>query len=171
MTSVFLLGFMACGKSTVGKRLAERCGMELIDLDELVCESEGKSPAEIIRKRGESEFRKIESRLLRSCPDGVVIAGGGGSFLAAENREELKRRKTATVFLDLPWEVLAGRIEDQPEQDRPLWGDDADARKLFESRLPAYRKAQFHLQLRGDEKADKIVDLLLENLPELKCDT
>jgi len=171
MTSVFLLGFMACGKTTVGRELAGRCGLPLFDLDETIAESVGRTPAAIISEKGEDVFREIESRVLRSCPDPAVIAGGGGSFLSPENRAFLKRKGTRTVFLDLPWRSLAERIEAQEGQERPLWESDENARALFETRLPIYRQAEIHLELNGDEAPGEVVDLLLQRLPELKCGT
>ncbi len=154
----------------MAKALAARCGMPAIDLDEVIEKAAGESPGEIIRKRGEIVFRELEYRALCSCPDGVIISGGGGSFISDDFRAYLKTAGIPAVFLDLPWECLLRRAEVQAA-DRPLWQSEEQARRLFESRIPFYRLADYRLELSGDEAPDQIVDLLLQHLPELQCAT
>ena len=161
---------MASGKTSLARSLAKRCDRPFVDLDEIIEEAAGESAAAIIRTRGEIVFRELEYRALRSCPYGVIISGGGGSFISDDFRAYLKTAGIITVFLDLPWECLFRRAEAQ-DVDRPLWQSEDQARRLFESRIPFYRLADYRLELSGDEAPDQIVDLLLQHLPELQCAT
>ena len=76
---IYLLGFMASGKSTLGKQVAKKINARFIDLDDFVEEHVGQSIADFFAEKGEFEFRKIESELLRKLPleDKLVIALGG----------------------------------------------------------------------------------------------
>ena len=91
--NIFLVGMPGCGKSTVGKILAEKLGREFIDADEACAKLYGKSPAEIIESRGEKAFRLFESSVLFELgkKQGVVAACGGGACTVPENYESIKR--------------------------------------------------------------------------------
>lgn len=167
---MFLLGFMASGKTTLARELGKRCQRPVVDLDETIEQAAGESVADIIRKRGEAVFRELEYRVLRSCPGDCIIAGGGGSFISDEVRDYLREAGISTVFLDLPWERLKRRAEAQGV-DRPLWENEEKARALLEKRRPIYEQADYHLKLSGDEDQEHIVDLLFDLIPELRCAT
>lgn len=161
---------MASGKTTLAEALAKRCALGFVDLDETIEEAAGESVAEIIRSRGECVFRELEYRALRSCPDGVVIAAGGGCFLSDDVRSYLRETGILSVFLNPPWECMVQRAAAQGA-DRPLWKSEKEARRLFENRLPFYKQADVHLKLEGDESPDTVVDLLLDRIPEYLCAT
>ena len=90
---IYLLGFMASGKSTVGRHLAHRLGWSFFDLDDEIEAAEKTTIAHIFDTRGEAEFRRIESEMLaqhiRSIEHGraAVVALGGGAFLSPANRD------------------------------------------------------------------------------------
>jgi len=169
MASLFLLGFMACGKTTVGPVLADRLGFAFVDLDEVIAKAAGESVADIIQGRGESVFRELEYRALRSCAGHeLVIAGGGGSYIPSENRAFLRSAGVVGIFLNLPWSVLAARAAGG---DRPLWKDADGAQELFRRRLPIYREAEMILDLSGSESPLEIVDQIVSGLEETSCDT
>lgn len=168
MLTFFLVGFMASGKSTLARMLAERCHLQAIDLDQVIEAASGESAGEIIWRRGEAVFRELEYRTLRACPGNAVIAGGGGCFLSVDVRAYLRDSGIRSIFLDVPWEVLRERAWAQP-LDRPFWVDDERARALFEARLPTYRESDFILSMSGSEAPSDIVKLLLEKIPELQC--
>ena len=170
MSSIFLLGFMASGKTTLARVLAKRCNLGIVDLDETIEEASGESVAEIIRSRGECVFRELEYRTLRLCPDGVVISAGGGCFVSEDVRTYLRESGILSIFLDLPWECLARRAAAQAA-DRPLWKSEKQARRLFESRIPLYKQADIILKLEGHETPEDILDLLLDRIPEYTCAT
>src|ERR1041384_1213392 len=102
---IYLVGFMGCGKSTVGSALADELGWSFIDLDEEIERREGASIAEIFDQRGEAEFRHIESAALRDRVRNVqsgrpqVVSLGGGAFLPEENFEMVSNNGV-TIWLD-----------------------------------------------------------------------
>lgn len=113
--NIVLTGMPGSGKSTVGKLLAEKLGRPYLDVDTLITEKTGKTPAELISAEGEQAFRDIESEVIRSIAleTGAVIATGGGAVLREENIDAL-RMNGKIFFLDRPVEQLL------PTEDRPL---------------------------------------------------
>src|SRR6185369_16626495 len=91
---LIIVGFMGSGKTTVARELARRLNRAVIDLDDFITTSAGRSPAEIIQKDGEPGFREIETRLLdevlRHNPD-AIIAAGGGAWTIPENRRLISK--------------------------------------------------------------------------------
>ncbi|MEO0278913.1 MAG: shikimate kinase [candidate division WOR-3 bacterium] len=110
VTRIYLVGFMGSGKTTTGKRLAERLGMDFTDVDEEIEKREGVRIADIFRLKGEDYFRELESRLLRdlSLRENVVIATGGGIVEREENRNFLKSTGIV-IWLYISWDELANR--------------------------------------------------------------
>src|SRR5215475_12880865 len=109
---IFLLGFMASGKSTVGPLLAARLNRRFIDLDRVIEGKAGCPIVELIEREGEERFREIETETLREAvsQSGVIIAPGGGAITREENRE-LMSRLGITVWLDAPFELCWRRIQ------------------------------------------------------------
>ncbi len=98
--NIYLIGMPGCGKSTIGKILAERMGYEFCDLDELITKKNGMSPGEIITERGEAAFRAVETGALEqmSCEGGYVVATGGGVVTREENHR-LLRTNSIVVYI------------------------------------------------------------------------
>ena len=130
-TDVFLIGMPGCGKSTVGKALAEALGREFIDTDGEIAREIGKTPAQIITECGTDEFRRIETEVLRkvSVRCGAVIATGGGIVTRPENLR-LMRQNGVVVFLERELSALA-------TEGRPLSAAGVD--KLWAERESLYR--------------------------------
>ncbi len=149
--AVFLVGFMASGKSSVGQELARRLNWDFVDLDARIESRERRTIPEIFRDVGESGFRLAETSALRdllagSLPHNCVVALGGGAFVHERNRELL--RQWPSVFLEAPaselWQrSLADGIE------RPLRGDPEQFAQLYAQRLPFYRRATLVIQTEG----------------------
>lgn len=142
--NIVLIGFMGCGKSTVGKKLANAFSYEFADTDALIEEAYGKSISKMFEEDGEAYFRNAETELLRKLAneaEGLILATGGGMPMREENAELL--RKTGTVvFLEASIETILERL--QNDTGRPLAdGEDREARlrPLYEKRLPVYRAA------------------------------
>jgi len=149
--AVFLVGFMASGKSSVGPELARRLGWEFVDLDTRIESREGKTVPEIFRESGEPAFRLVETAALQDLLTGAlqrdsVVALGGGAFVQATNRELLRR--WPTVFLDAPTDELWRRsLSDAVE--RPLRHDREHFARLYAERLPFYREATLAVATHG----------------------
>jgi shikimate kinase len=148
--AVFLVGFMASGKSTVGPELARRLGWEFVDLDSRIEAHEGKSVPEIFRDQGEVGFRQAESNALqlltRSLERNSVVACGGGAFAQERNRELLQ--EWPTVFLNAPVEELWRRSQEDGIE-RPLRKDRNHFARLHAERLPFYRQATITVETSG----------------------
>ena len=119
--NIILTGFMATGKTTVGKLLAEKLGYEFVDTDEIVVSRSGMSVAEIFRVKGESVFRKMESELAQELGDkeGLVVSTGGSLMLDPDNAAALGRRGWV-VCLTATSEEIYARVADDGEVSRPL---------------------------------------------------
>ena len=149
--AVFLVGFMASGKSSVGPELARRLGWEFVDLDTRIESRLGKTIPEIFRESGEPGFRLVETAALqdlltRSLHRDSVVALGGGAFVQEKNPELL--RHWPTVFLDAPVDELWRRsLSDGVE--RPLRHDREQFARLHAERLPFYREASLTVTTHG----------------------
>lgn len=128
--NLFLIGPMGAGKSSIGRRLAERFGLTCIDLDAAIEQRTGASVATIFEIEGEAGFRRRESELLAefTTHTGILLATGGGTVLPPMNRA-LLRERGFVVWLQLPVEQQLQRLA--RDQRRPLL-DAPDRRKRLE---------------------------------------
>ncbi|MEM7459431.1 MAG: shikimate kinase [Pseudomonadota bacterium] len=141
--TVALVGLMGAGKSTVGRRLAERLGRSFYDSDNEIEKAAGLSVADIFSLHGEEEFRRGEhqvlKRLLYETPH--ILATGGGAYLNQETRK-LMREKAVTIWLNADLETLWKRVSRR--NHRPLLRR-PDAKEvlsnLFDERRPIYELA------------------------------
>lgn len=120
MNHVILIGFMGCGKSSVGKTLAEALLVPFVDTDELIERRNGRLIRDIFRESGEDFFRDLETEtlaLLLESNERMVIAAGGGLPLRPENREYIRQLGTA-VYLLATEETLVARL--RQDDTRPL---------------------------------------------------
>jgi shikimate kinase len=142
--NIILIGFMGCGKSSIGRRLASRLGYAFLDSDELIVESaQGKSISDIFAEEGEERFRERETGALQGLIDStsIVLATGGGAVLRPENREILRKIGT-TVWLHADPEILFERAT--RNRKRPLLEVEnprTTFNTLLESRLRIYEAA------------------------------
>lgn len=120
---IFLIGFMGCGKSTMGKKLAVKLGYEFIDLDHQIESSIGTTIAQYFSVHGEAAFRKLESEALKTFdyPSNAVIATGGGTPCFFDNMEWMNANGLS-VYIEMPAAALARRLEGGKEK-RPLLRD------------------------------------------------
>lgn len=165
---IWLVGFMGSGKTTIGRILARRLALPFFDLDAEIESTSGKTVRAIFESDGEPEFRRRERAFVdgsADIPEGV-FATGGGTFAAEGNRRVIQK-SGLSVFLDAPFEVLAGRAAARP--DRPLFADVTQARRLLDERLPFYRIAALAVSLTGGESPEAAAELLLEKMEERTC--
>jgi shikimate dehydrogenase len=131
--NIVLIGMPGCGKTSIGKALAEKTGRRFYDTDALVEQTVGRTIPDILQKDGEDAFRKLETAALESvCKEsGLVIATGGGIVTQPHNRR-LIRQKGVTLFLDRD-------ITELPVSGRPL-SQQKGVEALAAERLPLYRE-------------------------------
>jgi len=144
MKRIVILGFMACGKTTVAKELARQWDCDHVDLDSFITERHGRSPAEIIQQDGEENFREIETLALRDVlqnKDVRVIALGGGTWTIPANRTLAALHDCLSVWLDAPFELCWKRIK-EARTVRPLAPDRDTALARYESRRGDYATAE-----------------------------
>ncbi len=157
---IFLVGFMGCGKTTVGRLVAERLGLPFVDLDREIERISGLTVRAFFEASGEEAFRQREALFLSGTEtlEAAVVATGGGSFIPEGNREVIKRLGAA-VFLDVPFPAVARRLAGKT--DRPLFRDPEAAARLFVERAPFYRMGSIPVSLTGDETVEEAADRVL----------
>jgi shikimate kinase len=171
---IFLCGFMGAGKSTIGKRLAERLDVSFLDLDDYIEKEAGKEIPKIFEKEGETEFRRLERqsllKLIRNYQG--VIALGGGSLQNQHIVDHIKLNGLL-IFIETPFSVILERITGQ--KNRPLLLNEQgnvkdkeilkeELKTLYEQRLSYYRQAE--LSIVNDEKQEpkNMVDSLIKKI-------
>lgn len=145
--NILLVGYMGCGKSTVGRALAEMTGRSFLDTDAMIQEAEDCSIREIFEKRGEEAFRDMETRMVKHLSETAVnsvIATGGGIVLRKENRD-LMRDTGRVILLDASPEETLYRI--RSDSTRPLLDSVSEEElshkitRMLRERGPAYSAA------------------------------
>jgi shikimate kinase len=162
---VALVGFMGAGKTTVGRRVAERLGRPFVDLDAELERASGKTVRALFEESGEAAFRERESAFLagtESLPD-AVVAAGGGTFVAEANRRVMSRLGVP-VLLDAPIALVRARLAGKT--DRPLFTSVEQLEALFAARAPFYRMAAVRVTLTGSETVEETADRVLISLED-----
>ena len=162
---IVLVGLMGVGKSTIGRKLATRLGVDFVDADHEIEAAAGLSISEIFEKYGEDHFRDGERRVIARLIDGhvKVVATGGGAFMNEATRALILNNATA-VWIDADINILAERVSRR--DTRPLLkGKDAKSvlGALAEVRNPIYQLAQVHVRSEI-APSDATVDAILEKL-------
>lgn len=153
--NIVLIGMPGSGKSTLGKKLAEKTGRKFMDADEAICEKAGCSIPEIFKESGEAGFRKIETEVLANLgmQSGLVLATGGGCITREENYPLL--HQNGVIF----W--IKRDIETLPRDGRPL-SEKADLHKMYEVRRPLYERfADFTVENRFETEdiAERVLSI------------
>lgn len=155
----FLIGYMACGKTHRGKRMAEELGMRFIDLDAYVVERENRSVAEIFSQSGEAVFRRLETFYLKEvCGlyEDFVLSTGGGTPCFNGNIGYMNGQGH-TIFLDTDVDVITQRLI-RGKHKRPMVCklDDDEVRDFvcrhLEERLPFYRMAKETVKIEPESR-------------------
>lgn len=160
---IYLVGFMASGKSTIGRALADQIGWPFVDLDIQIEEYTGKRIADIFAEIGEPAFRDLETSVLKSHISHVeagqprVIALGGGAFIQDRNWQMIENNGI-TVWLDCPLEVVRRRLGD--DATRPLAADRNGLGQLYDDRRPLYARADFRINVDTDHVPEIIQQIL-----------
>jgi shikimate kinase len=161
---IYLVGFMASGKTTIGRRLAYELGWTFADVDEDIEAEEKTTVHHIFDQRGEAEFRKIETRAIQKRVKAVrtgrpmVVALGGGSFTQQENYDLLENNGVS-IWLDVPLAVVRRRLA-QCEDVRPLARDPERLEHLFFARRASYQRADHRIEVITDEPEEAVHRIL-----------
>ena len=154
--NVILIGMPGCGKTTVGKIIASMLDRPFYDADETFTQAYGVTPADVIKSRGEDEFRKMEHSIAQDLGklSGTVISCGGGVVTRKENYGVLHQNGTI-VFLERELDKLSK--EGRPlSQSRPL-------EEIYASRIDAYRRFA-DVSVKSTEIKDKTAELIISSL-------
>ena len=169
-TSIALIGFMATGKTTVGKLLAERLGEEYqhIEMDEMIENLAGKSIPEIFSQDGEKNFRKLEMQTCKKIAkkDYCVISCGGGVVLDKRNIKNLQT-KAIIIHLKSSLEVIHNRILRNGIKSRPVINKknfEEEINRIYKIRSHLYQKAADVEVETTDKDIDKLVDEIIERV-------
>ena len=161
---IYLVGFMAAGKTTVARALAMRLGWRVDDIDELIEARERRTVADIFARSGEAYFRTVEREILRLLLPlrHSVVATGGGTFMDPENRLAINM-DGLSIWLDVPLGELIARLP--ADGRRPLAADRAQLERLYALRQAAYAHAHMHIDAQGGHPED-IAERIIERLGE-----
>jgi len=164
--SLYLVGMMGAGKTTVGRELATHLGYKFVDTDAVIAQLTGKSITQLFADIGEAGFRQLESQVLAevSAYTKLAIATGGGIVLRRENWSYLHHG--LIVWLDVPVELLYARLAE--DTTRPLL-QDADPlgklRLLLEQRQPLYKQADLRIIVTSEDTPKQLAIRVLEEIP------
>lgn len=158
MKSIYLVGFMGSGKSTIGKLLAEKLNINYLDTDEEIELEAKKEIKEIFAEDGESAFRDLEHQILKNTStSNYVISTGGGIIERKENRQWLNDKQV--VYLKTSWETVSKRLKN--DQNRPIWQDESrDKQDLLVNREPKYQQVSMATIETDRQSVKQIVDQL-----------
>ncbi len=149
---IFLVGARGCGKTTIGRKVAEYLAWSFADTDEVVQAREGCTIAHMVEHLGWEAFRQKESAALEACVEKnegfpLVLATGGGMVLAEKNRIFM-RQQGLVFFLHVPESILVSRLTAHPHaSQRPsLTGQDVakEVHTVLQKRLPLYEGVAHH---------------------------
>jgi shikimate kinase len=162
---IYLVGFMASGKSTVARALAARLGWRAEDLDDLIEARERRTISEIFALQGEPYFRAVERELLGVLQPirHLVVASGGGTFADADSRA-LMLFDGVVVWLDVPLVELIPRIP--LDGRRPLAATREQLEQLYAARVDTYRLAHVRVDASG-MPVPAVVDMILDAVHRL----
>jgi len=172
---ICLVGFMGCGKTTIGRLLARQLAWRFVDLDTRIEERAGLLITEIFDRLGEPAFRRMEHEcLLQALGEAgeqdtpTVVALGGGTFAQPPNVELLRGwaapdepagrgARCVVIWLDCPIEVIFARCATMA--DRPLLRDEASFRQLWEQRRPFYQQADYRVEANAEPR--RVIEQIL----------
>lgn len=166
MKNIILVGYMGCGKTTVGKNLARVCEWSFVDTDEWIEEQQGRSISEIFASDGEAAFRDMETAVLREMlagkKEGFILSTGGGMPVREENRALLKQIGRV-FYLQAEPETIYERVKG--DTTRPLLQCEDPLRRIQEmlvQRGPVYEDAAHQIIKVDEHNQQEIAEIIKE---------
>ncbi|KAB7529612.1 AAA family ATPase [Flagellimonas olearia] len=160
---IVLMGYMASGKSSVGRLLARDLQMEFVDLDDYIEEEQQKSVKSIFSEHGEIFFRKLEHKMLSQVLDGkenLILSTGGGTPCYSGNMDTILEKSDHSIYLQLSIPALVERLKKEKEQ-RPL------VRNIEDTDLPEFVGKHLFERRTYYAQAKHIVECDGKNLDEV----
>ncbi|HNZ43738.1 MAG TPA: shikimate kinase [Bacteroidales bacterium] len=171
---IFLTGFMGCGKSSIGLKLAQKISAPFIDMDEQIESRSGKSITEIFHSQGESVFREMEKEVITQLVksrDNIVVATGGGTACFFDNMEVMNKNGIS-VYIKTSPELLFSRLKDDA-RNRPLLTGQKDLKTFITKKLAErkkyYKKSKYIIEFDQSQTEEEILEKILKlikNLPD-----
>jgi shikimate kinase len=164
--TIFIIGLMGCGKSTIGRLLAEQLSLPFFDTDDLIATKEGCSITTIFEQKGEPYFRKLEHQLIKNWKYSPSVCATGGGLPCFYKNMDLLLDRGLVIFLDTSLNTIITRISG--DLNRPLVKSCPDKElltyieKLYYERIPYYRRA--HYTIKSDQATGLIVDEIRSSL-------
>lgn len=157
MENILLIGMPSCGKTSMGKMLAEKLKRDFYDTDKLIEVEEGKTIPEIFEEKGEIYFRNLESKIIKnlSKKNGIVIATGGGTPIREENRDYISQN-SLVIYLNRD-------LENLETSGRPLSKNLENLKRLYEERKEIY-EGLANIEIDVIEDKIKNLDLILKEV-------
>lgn len=173
-----LIGMPGCGKSTIGRLLAQRLSAVLIDQDELLSQRTGKSINELFQQ-GEESFRDLETTVLLELAGtdltnngngkiSMILSTGGGIVKAAANRAALKQNFTV-IYIDRSLERILSTLD---SDSRPLLKNNtANLSRLYEERAPLYQECcDFRIDNNGEDPTEAVAQIIEKLRIQCRCE-
>ena len=156
MKTLYLCGFMGCGKTRTGKITARLLHRKFVDCDDYIVKEEGRTIPEIFEQSGEAYFRKAETEAIEKLSGDFVVATGGGALIN-ENSARAARENGIVVFINTDFELCYERIKD--DKNRPLVCKNTkeQLKELFEERKKIYKKNS-HFSVNGNASDIQIAE-------------
>lgn len=164
---ILLVGLMGSGKTSVGKRLAQKLNLPFIDGDQEIEKAAGLSLVDVLKCFGEKEYRAGEARVMKRLLNGApcVLASGGGSFVCEQTRN-LAKERAVTIWLKADVDVLYSRTSGR--NHRPfIEGNDAELKEKLESYIieeyPYYSQADIVVETK-EEAVSETVNRVIKSI-------
>lgn len=155
-TSVYLCGFMGCGKSHIGRMLSSQMNREFIDLDKYIVTNERMTIPEIFDKFGEPHFRKLEAKYIRELSGGNIIATGGGALINDETAK-FARESGISVYISTSFEICYRRIKGDTNRPLVMNNTPEQLEELYNKRAGIYRRNSTYM-VNGNTRDSIIAD-------------
>lgn len=167
---VYLIGYMGCGKTTAGKKLAKKLGYKFVDVDVLIEEAQGTTITNIFANQGEDAFRKIEQEMLSTTfeLENAIIATGGGAPCFYNNMDKMNENGL-TIYVEMSPKALISRLRGSLD-DRPILKGKSEDELLgfieeaLQMRNPFYKKAKATVE--GLSLSAESLNAAIENYSE-----
>ncbi len=156
--NIVLIGFMGCGKTSVGKILARQLQKKFKDVDSIIEKEQNSSISDLFESKGEEHFRQLEQKCIDELAQnrGQVISTGGGLPAYCTIPDN-----SLVIYIETGFDVILNRLSSQERDKRPLFHDETRAKALFDERIDIYKdKAIFCVD--ADQSIQLIVHVLVD---------